>query len=60
MMSFNDSLSMQIAHFDGANQSKSIPEKFKRKEFHSLAHEHQKVRPNQQSSLGFPGVDKEN
>lgn len=57
MMSFNDSLSMQIAHFDGANQSKSIPEKFKRKEFHSLAHEHQKVK---QSSLGFPGVDKEN
>lgn len=57
MMTFNDSLSMQIAHFDGANQSKSIPEKFKRKEFHSLAHEHQKVK---QSSLGFPGVDKEN
>ena len=39
MNAFTDKLSMQIAHHDGTKQLKIIPEKFKRKEFHSQAHE---------------------
>ena len=57
LKNLNDPLSMQIAHLDSTKQRKSIPEKFKRKKFHSLAIDLQKTK---QSNLGFPGVDKEN
>ena len=59
MMSLNDPLSMKILDYDGKKQRKSIPEKFKRKEFHSLAVDNQKIK---KSDLSFPGLslDKEN
>lgn len=58
-MSLNDPLSMQLAHLEGTKQRKSIPEKFKRKEFHSLALDNQKLKKFNMAP-GFPGMDKEN